>query len=121
MEEKERYENALIDGEKKGSVSQSGSQTAYDDLRNDNYSNLLDTQIQLSLARQNAMKSTNQMLASQGMLGTGYGGLTTSGIQSQYLSAMQNAKDSYYDREQSISSQERQEAEANRQYEFSKL
>lgn len=126
--EKEKYERALIDG---GSIKNakygsgegeiSGSGTDYDDLRNDNYSNLLDTQIQLSLARQNAMKSTNQMLASQGLLGTGYGGLSSTAIQGQYLNAMQNAKNSYYDREQEINANEKRDAKLAAQDEFKNL
>ena len=93
-----------------GSVSQSDSSSSsysdYDDLRNQNYKNLLDNQIQLEAARQSALKASNSQLASQGLLGTGYGSTARSGISNAYINAMNNANTSYSETDNDISKQE---------------
>lgn len=81
--------------------------TEYDDLRNQNYKNLLDTQIQLAAAQQAARKSASQSLAASGMLGTGYAGVAQNGLENAYINAMNEANQSYADTDIDISATER--------------
>lgn len=61
----------------------------YKALKDQNYSALLDNQIQLDNARQRALKNTNASLAAAGFDSSGYGQLAKQGIESQYLQAFQ--------------------------------
>lgn len=61
----------------------------YKALKDQNYSTLLDNQIQLDNARQRALKNTNVGLAAAGFDSSGYSQLARQGIESQYLQAFQ--------------------------------
>lgn len=82
--------------------------TEYDDLRDQNYKNLLDTQIQLASAKQNASKAMGQQMAAQGLSGTGYSGVAANGLSNAYLNALASARQAYNDKDIDISATERQ-------------
>ena len=67
----------------------------YKALKDQNYSTLLDNQIQLDNARQRALKNTNAGLAAAGFDSSGYGQLARQGVESQYLQGLQNAQVNY--------------------------
>lgn len=60
----------------------------YKMLNDENYSALLDREVQIENARERALRQTNVGLASLGMQSSGYGQTAKSGIESQYLSAL---------------------------------
>lgn len=101
------YVSALSNAGESGSSSSSSSQTDYDDLRNQNYKNLLDNQIQLESARQSALKASKSQLAAQGLFGTGYGGLASTGISNAYINAMNSANTSYSETDAEIAAKEK--------------
>ena len=78
----------------------------YDLLKQENYKALLDKEIQLDNARQRAYKQTNVALASQGMQTSGYGATANTGIESQYISALENASTDYQTSQNNIRQQE---------------
>lgn len=71
------------------------SQDYYDMLQNENYKNLLDSEIQLNNARERSLRQTNANLAGYGLASAGYGQTARSGIENQYLSALGSANDAY--------------------------
>jgi hypothetical protein len=92
---------------------QSGdSQSTYDIMRTQNYKNLLDTQIQLASAKQNALKAANARMAEAGLYGTGYAGVANTGIQNAYMNALSNARQGYNDSELDITAQENEANDA---------
>lgn len=101
------YVSALSSAGESNSSSSNSSYTDYDDLRNQNYKNLLDNQIQLESARQSALKASKSQLASQGLFGTGYGGIANTGISNAYINAMNNANTSYSETDADISAKEK--------------
>lgn len=106
-DQSEAYVSALSSaGDGTSSSSSVSSYTDYDDLRNQNYKNLLDNQIQLESARQSALKASKSQLASQGLFGTGYGGVASSGISNAYINAMNAANTSYSETDADIAKQE---------------
>lgn len=99
------YNEALLSAG--GTSSGSSSSDDYEDLRNQNYKNLLDNQIQLESARQSAMKASRSQLASQGLFGTGYGSLANTGISNAYINAMNSANTSFAETDADISAKEK--------------
>lgn len=97
------------------------SRSDYDDLRDQNYKNLLDTQIQLEAARQSALKASRSQLAAQGLYGTGYGSTAQTGISNAYINAMQSASSSYNDTDVDISKSEREAAKTDASSRFTSL
>lgn len=82
----------------------------YQLARDQEYSALLDKEIQLENAKQNAMKYTNSQIAGNGFSGTGYGSSQQSAIYGQYMNALGNAQNTT---QSNISNINLQEAQAN--------
>ena len=97
------------------------SKEDYDDLREQNYKNLLDNQIQLAAARQAAMKSSRMQMAAQGMAGTGYAGVVGNGIQNAYINAMNSANQAYNQTGLDIDANERKANEQSAENRFTNL
>lgn len=70
-------------------------QDYYKMLQDENYKNLLDSEIQLNNARERSLRQTNANLAGYGLASAGYGQTARSGIENQYLSALGSASDAY--------------------------
>jgi hypothetical protein len=99
----------------------SESSDSYDLLRKQNFKALYDKQIQLSSAKQNAMKQTQSQMAASGFAGTGLGALGGSAINSQYLTALTSAGNSYQDQNTTIATQEAADASTKSSSDFSAL
>lgn len=125
MEAENTYINAMKKREKaNGSLGDqttdfnSDSTDEYALLREQNYKALLDSQIQGSVARQNAMKQTQQITNANGFGNTGYASMAQSGINNTYLSALQSAQNNYAAQDQSISAQEQTAAKTTNDTNF---
>lgn len=124
------YANAMSNAGTTGTSSATGtssntlnptSHEDYDDLREQNYKNLLDNQIQLAAARQAAMKSSRMQMAAQGMAGTGYAGVVSNGLQNAYINAMNSANQSYHQTGLDIDANERKANEQSAENRFQNL
>lgn len=87
----------------------------YSMLKNEEYKALLDREIQLGNARERALKQTNANLSALGLASAGYGQTARSGIESQYLQALEGAQNDYQTSIRDINKQSAQEGE-NKQY-----
>lgn len=83
-------------------------QDYYDLMKQENYKTLLDREVQLNNARERALKQTNAGLGAIGMQSSGYGQTAKSGIESQYLSAMEGANQTYQEQNQDINLEQQQ-------------
>ena len=83
-------------------------QDYYDLMKQENYKTLLDREVQLNNARERALKQTNAGLGAIGMQSSGYGQTARSGIESQYLAAMEGANQTYQEQNQDINLQQQQ-------------
>lgn len=93
----------------------------YKQLKDENYKTLLSSEIQLDNARQRALKQTNVGLASQGMASSGYGSTANTGIESQYISGLQNAQQNYQEQNLQIDQQAHQAQVADANDKFNSL
>lgn len=80
----------------------------YEQLKQENYKTLLSKEIQLDNARQRALKNTNVQVNALGMGSSGYGMTAQTGIESQYLSALEGASKGYQEQENVIAQQQRE-------------
>lgn len=101
--------NEQTNSSQTGQSSSNGTDT-YQLARDQEYSALLDKEVQLENAKQNAMKYTNAQIASNGFSGTGYGSTQQSAIYGQYMNALGNAQNTA---QSNISNINLQEAQAN--------
>ena len=81
----------------------------YEQLKQENYKALLSKEIQLDNARQRALKNTNVQVNALGMGSSGYGMTAQTGIESQYLTALEGAGQDYQAQENVIQQQQRDE------------
>ena len=81
----------------------------YEQLKQENYKALLSKEIQLDNARQRALKNTNVQVNAAGMGSSGYGMTAQTGIESQYLTALEGAGQDYQAQENVIQQQQRDE------------
>lgn len=95
-----------------GGEQQAGDGNAYELARNQEYTALLDKEVQLENAKQNAIKYTNDQMARNGMAGTGYGSTAQSAIYGQYMNALGSAQNTS---QQNISNINLQEAQNNQE------
>lgn len=95
---------------KKGDDAGGTSTDTYQLARDQEYTALLDKEVQLENAKQNAMKYTNNQLASQGLDSTGYGSTQQSAIYGQYMNALGSAQNTA---QSNVSNINLQESEAN--------
>lgn len=90
----------------------SASQNYLDMLNRQDYSSLLDSELQLEKSKQNAMKYTRNSINANGFGGTGYGNSVNSSIQNAYINALGKARTEYSnnieENEQSVSADETQ-------------
>lgn len=93
----------------------------YEELKSENYKTLLDSEIQLDNARQRAMQNSQTQLNAMGMGSSGYGSTVKTGLESQYLSGLQNAQNAYQDRNMQIGQQQRQAEMAEADDRFNSL
>lgn len=71
-----------------GTVSTGNEQSTYDYLRSASAKELLDSNIQLSIARQNSARALQSQNAAMGLNGTGYAGVQAVGLQNAYLNGL---------------------------------
>lgn len=96
-----------------GQEAQTGgdaSTDTYQLARNQEYTALLDKEVQLENAKQNASKYARNQMASQGFDSTGYGSTQQSAIYGQYMNALGSAQNAT---QSNVSNINLQEAEAN--------
>ena len=87
----------------------SNQQSNYYDLaRKQEFTTLLDKEIQLENAKANALKYTNNQLANAGLNTQGYGSSANTGIYNQYLNALTSAKNTYDTNVNNINLQEQE-------------
>lgn len=103
------------------STTSTSGNTYFDLLRSQNNKEFLDTQIQLSNAKQNAYKNTMNTINSQGFGGTGYGNMAPSVTSNQYLQAMGNAQIAKNEQDNAISEQEQEAAQTTSDNNFKTL
>lgn len=97
LEEETKKQSYLgaMQGESPSAVATPTSEDYYKSLKEEKYRVLLDSEIQLANAKQNAMKATNNNMAALGMGGSGYGVVASSGIGNDYLNAMRGVRSDY--------------------------
>ena len=81
--------------------------------RNQEYTALLDREVQLENAKANAMKYTQNQINAQGFGGTGYGSSMQGGIYNAYLNRLGEAQNQTASNVQNLNMQEHQEQLAN--------
>lgn len=81
----QEYLNGLSGNE---TVSTGNEQSTYDYLRSASAKELLDSNIQLSIARQNSARALQSQNAAMGLNGTGYAGVQAVGLQNAYLNGL---------------------------------
>ena len=67
----------------------------YQMLKDENYNTLLSKEIQLNNARERALRNTNANLNAMGLASSGYGQMAQTGVEGQYLTAMEGANQTY--------------------------
>lgn len=101
--------NSLSDNSNSSNWS-SSSQDYLDMLNRQDYSSLLDSELQLEKSKQNALKYTRNSINANGFGGTGYGSSVNSSIQNAYANALGKARTEYSNNieknNQSVSSDE---------------
>lgn len=88
--------------------SSSQQSNYYDLARKQEFTTLLDKEIQLENAKANALKYTNNQLANAGLNTQGYGSSANTGIYNQYLNALTSAKNTYDTNVNNINLQEQE-------------
>lgn len=78
----------------------------YKALKDESYKALLNSEIQASVAKDQALKYTNQALQNSGYGSQGMAESTRLGVQNQYASALQNASNEYQSQMSSINTQQ---------------
>lgn len=81
----------------------------YNALKNESYKQLLNSEVQASIARDQALKYTNNTLAAKGYANQGMAESTGLGLQSQYQTALSNAANQYRTDMAGINQQQRDE------------
>lgn len=111
LEEETKKQSYLgaMQGESPSAVATPTSEDYYKSLKEEKYRVLLDSEIQLANAKQNAMKATNNNMAALGMGGSGYGVVASSGIGNDYLNAMRGVRSDYDASINNINQQQRTE------------
>ena len=93
----------------------------YDALKNEEYKALLDSEVQASIAKEQALKYMNNSVNAQGFGNQGVAESTKAGVYSQYSNALHNANNTYRKSINQINEQERQALDAERDEEFQTL
>lgn len=93
----------------------------YEQLKRESYKSLLDAEVQASVARERAMKYTQNALSASGYSGQGISESTNVGIVNSYQKAMQDASLVHTQEKQNIQQQQRQEEIAAANDEFQSL
>ena len=91
---------------------ESGDFDYYQALKDENYKSLLNNQVQLANARQQALKNTNVGLNAMGFGSAGYGALQRNGIESAYMQGLEQNQNDFVTRNLDINKQQ-YEAEQN--------
>ncbi len=99
----------------------SNSNNYYQMARDQEYSALLDKEIELETAKQNAIKYTNNQLASRGYDSQGYGSSMNSGIYNQYMNALGSAKRDYQSNMNNINYQEQLDNDSKNNEKFGSI
>lgn len=114
IEDYKKYASATeSNGNNSATSSNSSTDDYYQMSKQQEYVTLLDKEIELENARSNALKLTNNQLASSGMASQGYGSSQMSGITGRYLSAYENAQKQYQDNIDNLKYQQHQEELSN--------
>lgn len=82
------------------------SQDQFDNMRQQSYRELMNSEIQASVAKQNALKYTQNQLAQSGYANQGVAQSTNLGITNNYRNAMANAQSNYTNAMNNIAQQE---------------
>lgn len=88
---------------------QTETEDYYNDLRNKSYRTLLDNEIQASIAKEQAMKYTQNSMAAQGLGSQGVSESVKAGINNDYLNAIAKYKGAYNDAVLGYNAEERKE------------
>ena len=104
-----------------GGVTNEAQKSYFDALKNENYKELLSSEIQLQSARQAALSATQSNMQSLGMANSGYHQTALSGTNTAYLNALQNAQSNYSQRNLEIDLQAQQKQEATDRENFEVL
>ena len=90
----------------------------YQALKDENYKSLLNNQVQLANARQQALKNTNVGLSAMGFNSAGYGALSRQGIENSYMQGLEANQENYANQNLDISRQqyEAEKAETNENF-----
>ena len=83
----------------------------YQMAKDQEYNLLLDKEVALENAKNNAVKHTNAQVAAQGLSGTGYGSSLNAGIHSDYINALNSAQADYGNAMRDISLKEKEAQE----------
>ena len=78
----------------------------YQALKDENYKSLLNNQVQLANARQQALKNTNVGLNAMGFGSAGYGALQRNGIESAYMQGLEQNQNDFATRNLDINKQQ---------------
>ena len=93
----------------------------YNALRNESYKTLLNSEVQASIARDQALKYTNNSLRAKGYANQGMAESTGLGLQSQYQTALANAANTYQQSMDGINTQQRAEVAQNQKDNFESM
>lgn len=104
-----------------GGVTNEAQKSYFDALKNENYKELLSSEIQLQSARQAALRATQSNMQSLGMANSGYHQTALTGTNTAYLNALQNAQSNYSQRNLEIDLQAQQKQEATDRENFEVL
>ena len=94
-------------------TNQNANEDYYQMAKQQEYSALLDKEVQLENARANALKYTTNQLAAQGMSGSGYANNVQTGIYNQYLNRLTEAKNTTEQNIADLNQAQREEELAN--------
>ena len=114
----EDYQKALQGRQPEKIDATQNTDDYYNALKNESYKSLLNSEVQASIARDQALKYTNNSLMAKGYANQGLAESTGLGIQSQYSNALANATNNYRNSIQDINTQQRAEQLANQKDDF---
>lgn len=93
----------------------------YKALKEENYTTLLDKEIQLDNARQRALKNTQTTMSGLGMGSSGYASSAQNGIESAYLAGLENAQKTYQEQTNDINMQQIQDQQTQNENNYNSM
>lgn len=121
MPSQEEIKNALSGSKTYDTNTGDSTTDYYNALKNESYKSLLNSEVQASIARDQAMKYTQNSLRAKGYGNQGLAESTNLGLQSQYQTALANAANNYQSSIKGINEQHRQEQLAQQNDNFQSM